>query len=69
MSAIIIVAHLTNIIKSNPNKLFFPQLSYISSGKTYMYIMEKEKEQNEKKYRTVSILNWFSKVYEKFLHE
>ena len=64
MSANIIYSPLANIIDSNLLKDSFSEDAKISSVRP---TFKKNKRNKIEKYRPVSILNWFSKVYEKFL--
>ena len=67
MSANIIDSHLTNIINSDLKKKAFSDSAKVASIRP---IFKGKGERTEiKNYRPVSILNWFSKVYERFIHE
>ena len=67
MSANIIDSHLTNIINSDLKRNAFSDSARIASIRP---IFKGKGERTEiKNYRTVSILNCFSKVYERSIHE
>ena len=67
MSANIIDSHLTNIINSDLKRNAFSDSAKIASIRP---IFKGKGERTEiKNYRPVSILNCFSKVYERFIHE
>ena len=67
MSANVIDSHLTNIINSDLKRNVFSDLAKIASIRP---VFKRKREGTEiKNYRAVSILNCFSKVYERFIHE
>ena len=67
MSANIIYSHLTNRITSDLNRNAFSDPAKVASIRP---IFKGKGERTEiKSYRLVSILNCFSKVYERFIHE
>ena len=67
MSANIIDSHLTNIINSNLKRNAFSDSAKVASIRP---IFKGKGERTEiKNYRPVSILNYFSKVYERFIHK
>ena len=67
MSANIIDSHLTNIINSDLKRNAFSDSAKVASIRP---IFKGKGERTEiKNYRPVSILNCFSKVYERFIHE
>ena len=67
MSANIIDAHLTNKINSDLKRNAFSDSAEVASIRP---IFKGKGERTEiKNYRPVSILNCFSKVYERFIHE
>ena len=67
MSANIIDSHLTNIINSDLKRNVFSDSAKVASIGP---IFKGKGERSEiKNYRPVSILNYFSKVYERFIHE
>ena len=67
MSANIIDSHLTNIINSDLKRNAFSDSAKVTSIRP---IFKGKGERAEiKNYRLVSILNCFSKVYERFIHE
>ena len=66
MSAHIIDSHLANIINNNITKNAFSEKAKVASVRPIFKKNEREKIEN---YRPVSILNCFSKVYERFLPE
>ena len=66
MSGNVIDSHLANIINNDITKNVFSEKAKVASGRPIFKKNEREKIEN---YRSVSILNCFSKVYEKFLLE
>ena len=66
MSANVIDSHLANIINNDITKNVFSEKAKVASVRPIFKKNEREKIEN---YRSVSILNCFSKVYEKFLLE
>ena len=67
MSASIIDSHLTNVINSDLKRNVFSDSAKVPSIRP---IFKGKGERTENKnYRPVSILNGFSKVYERFIHE
>ena len=67
MSANIIDSHLTNIINSDLKRNAFSDSAKVTSIRP---IFKGKGERTEtKNYRPVSIVNCFSKVYERFIHE
>ena len=66
MSANVVKSHLANIINNNITKNAFSEMAKVASVRPIFKKNEREKIEN---YRHVSILNCFSKVYEKFLFE
>ena len=64
--ASVIDSHLTKIIKNDPSNNAFSDSVRLASVRP-IYIQGKRNEM--KNYRPVSILNYFSKIYEKFLNE
>ena len=66
MSANVIDSHLANIINKD-----IDLNSYSESAKTANVrpIFEKDERTKVKNYRPVSLLNIFSKIYERFIHE
>ena len=66
MSANIIDCHLSNIIASDISD---NQYSEHSKTATVRPIFQKDDRTKVKNYRPVSLLNIFSKIYERFLHE
>ena len=67
MLANIIDSHLNNIINSGLKRNAFSDSAKVASIRS---ISKAKGERTEiKNYRPVSILNYFSKVYERFIHE
>ena len=66
MSANVIDSHLANIINNDITKNVFFEKAKVACVKP---IFKKNERQKNENYRPVSILNCFSKVYEKFLLE
>ena len=66
MSANVIDSHSANIINNDSTKNVFSEKAKVPSVRP---IFKKNKREKIKNYRPVSILNCFSKVYEKFLLE
>ena len=66
MSANVIDYHLANIINNDITNNVFSEKAKVASVRSIFKKNESEKIEN---YRPVSILNCFSKVYEKFLLE
>ena len=67
MSANIIDSHLTNIINSNLKRNAFYDSAKVASIRP---IFKGKGERTEiKNYMSVSILNYFSKIYKRFIHE
>ena len=66
MSANIIDCHLSNIIASDISD---NQYSEHSKTATVSPIFKKDDRTKVKNYKPVSLLNIFSKIYERFLHE
>ena len=66
MSANVIDSHLANIINNDITKNVFSEKAKVASARPIFAKNESEKIES---YRPVSILNCFSKVYEKFLLE
>ena len=67
MSANIIDSHLTNIINSDLKRNAFSVSGKVTSIRPIF--SGKGERTKIKKYRPVSILNCFSKLYERFIHE
>ena len=65
MSAYIIDKHLTNIINNDLLRKSFSDSTKLASVRS---IFKKGKRTEIGNYRPVSILNCFSKIYERFLH-
>ena len=66
MSANVIDCHLANIIN---NDISSNKYSKHAKTATVRPIFKKDDRTNTKNYRPVSLLNIFSKIYERFLHE
>ena len=66
MSANVIDCHLSNIIACDISKNKYSEHAKIA---TVRPIFKKDDRTKIKNYRPVSLLNMFSKIYEKFLHE
>ena len=66
MSANVIDCHLANIIN---NDISSNKYSKHAKTATVRTIFKKDDRANTKNYRPVSLLNIFSKIYERFLHE
>ena len=68
MSANIIDCHLSNIIASD---IYISDNQYSEHSKTATVrpIFKKDDRTKVKNYRPLSLLNIFSKIYERFLHE
>ena len=65
-AANIIDVHLTNILNNDISRARFPEEAKIANVRP---IYKKDKRDELKNYRPVSILNTFSKIYEKFIQE
>ena len=66
MAANVIDSHLCNIINSDMQKSYFPDGAKIASVRP---IYKKKCRNTLENYRPVSILNTFSKIYERFIHD
>ena len=65
-AANIIDVHITNILNNDISKAHFPEEAKIANVRP---IYKKDKRDELRNYRPVSILNTFSKIYEKFIQE
>ena len=66
LSADVIDKHLTNVINANLESSYFSENAKITSVKP---IYKKESRSDENNYRPVSILNCFSKIFERFIND
>ena len=66
LSANVIDSHLCNIINKSLQNLSFPDAAKIASVKP---IYKKKCRNTIESYRPVSILNTFSKIYERYIHD
>ena len=66
LSANIIDSHLTNVINHDLDNNSFSEGAKIATVRPIYKKIDRDKIEN---YRPVSILNWFSKVYERFFYQ
>ena len=66
LSADVIDKHLTNMIKTDSESSFFLENAKNASVKP---VYKKESRSDKNNYRPVSILNGFSKIYERFIND